>query len=63
MQPYQQRVADEKDELDEKLHALENFIDSPKFLELDRGERQRLTRQATLMAQYSDVLGERIDAF
>ena len=63
MQPYQQRVVDEKDELDEKLYALESFIDSPKFLELDRGERQRLARQAVLMTQYSDVLGERIEAF
>lgn len=64
MQPFQQRVVDEKRELDAKLASLREFIDrSPKFHEVDESERERLERQASLMRRYSEVLGERIGAF
>lgn len=61
--PHQQRVVDEKSELDEKLGKLTAFFPSAIFAGLDGAERERLQRQAVHMAAYSDVLGERIAAF
>lgn len=60
MEPHQQRVVEEKDELDGKLASLEQFLDSTKSA---KTRRKRLVKQALIMAQYSDVLGERIAAF
>ena len=44
MQPHQQRVVDEKRELDEKLSKLTAFISSEKFTSIvaDKAERVRL---------------------
>ena len=64
MEPYQQRVIDEKIELDKKIEALSVFITtSPIFNGLPRIEKSRLTRQITAMKDYSDVLGRRIGDF
>lgn len=64
MQPHQQRVVDEKAQLDAKLWALRKFIaDSPAFKSLDSAEKIRLRAQACVMGEYSDILGERIAAF
>lgn len=64
MKPHQQRVVDEKTELDSKLTKLGEFIEgSAIFKLLDEAEQARLVRQRGLMSQYSDVLGERITAF
>lgn len=63
MQPHQERVIAEKKELDEKLCKLEAFFSYPLFGTLPVQEQQRLSKQASLMHQYSDVLGERIAAF
>lgn len=64
MQPHQQRVVDEKTELDEKATALSNFIaTSPIFKTLDRAEQERLEEQSEIMWRYSEILGERISAF
>lgn len=63
MQPHQQRVVAEKAELDEKLTKLRAFIGSETFLRLDTAEQVRLRMQAVHMAAYSQVLGERIEAF
>ena len=63
MQPHQQRVVDEKTELDEKLSKLNAFWNNPIFAGLPEAERDRLHRQAVLMQQYSDVLAERIAVF
>ena len=63
MQPHQQRVVDEKTELDLKLGKLRNFLNGSIFLSLDEAERFRLTEQANLMNGYSAVLGRRIAAF
>lgn len=64
LQPHQQRVVEEKAELDEKLDKLSEFIESsPVFKDLDHTERHRLLRQEGLMFGYSNVLGERIAAF
>lgn len=64
MQPHQQRVVDEKTELDEKLDKLKTFIEtSPVFKSLHTDERRRLGRQFDVMAEYSSILSQRIDAF
>jgi len=61
--PHQERVVHEKIALDVKLSDLNRFIDSAGFDGLHHAERARLTRQSRYMAEYSNVLGERIAAF
>jgi hypothetical protein len=64
MQPHQQRVVDEKSELDEKRGKLGDFIKtSPIFAGLPEDEKERLVRQESCMTEYSGILGERIAAF
>ena len=64
MQPHQQRVVDEKTELDTKACALSQFIgNSPIFETLDAAERERLKEQNDVMWKYSEILGARIAAF
>lgn len=64
MHPYQQRVIDEKTELDTKAKALSEFIgNSPIFETLDPAEQERLKEQNDVMWQYSEILGTRIVAF
>jgi hypothetical protein len=64
MQPHQQRVVDEKKELDDKLDKLKAFIEtSPVFKSLHADERGRLGRQFDVMAEYSSILSQRIAAF
>ena len=64
-QPHQMRVVLEKKENDERLIKLGVFIETnPAFnTALIEAERQRLLRQRVLMAELSQVLGERINAF
>ena len=64
LKPYQQRVVDEKKELDRRCAKLVAFInDSDKFAKVNDDERDRLERQSTAMLEYSKILGERIAAF
>lgn len=64
LQPHQQRVVDEKDELDKKTQALSNFIGlNGVFNTLPADEQERLRVQNDLMWQYSEILGARIAAF
>jgi hypothetical protein len=64
LQEFQQRVLDEKKDLDDKLDKLKAFINTDeKFLRLSVGEQLRLERQAEIMQDYSDVLTERIASF
>jgi hypothetical protein len=63
MQPHQQRVVDEKNELDSKLAKLNSFIGGEIFHSLPAEERIRLAKQAGIMKDYSDVLSERISVF
>ncbi len=63
LQPYQQRVVDEKAELDEKREKLGKFIESDAYQALSEPERDLLSRQAIVMAEYSDILGTRIATF
>ena len=63
MQAYQQRVIDEKNELDAKRYALGTFKNLDTFALLPWQEQERLNTQAHLMTMYSAVLGERIANF
>ena len=62
---HQQRVVQEKEELDEKLSKLSAFIDSPDFTITvkDENEIARLVCQEEIMKDYSEILAERIAAF
>jgi len=63
--PHQQRVVDEKRDLDEKLKKLTAFISSESFATIvqDDDERGRLVCQEEIMKDYSAVLAERIAEF
>jgi hypothetical protein len=64
MLPHQQRVVDEKAELDDKATKLSNFIGTnPMFASLDPAEQERMKEQCEIMWQYSEILGKRIEAF
>lgn len=63
MLPHQQRVIDEKVELNEKLTKLRQFFLSEQYYNLDKAEAGRLKKQADAMQVYSDILTERIANF
>jgi hypothetical protein len=66
MKPHQQRVVNEKKELDEKLTKLHAFCfggNNKIFSALDPSERDRLESQYSAMKQYSDILEQRIANF
>jgi hypothetical protein len=64
MQAHQERVVVEKKELDEKLNKLKAFIEGGAiFKTLPEDEKHRLNRQFDVMAEYSRILRQRIDAF
>lgn len=63
-EPHQQRVVDEKTELDDKIDKLKKFILlKPVFKNLSVAEQSWLHIQLYHMQQYSVVLGERINSF
>ena len=61
--PHQQRVIEEKADLDGRLERLRAFFGTGLFANLDAAERNRMQRQAVAMQKLSDILGERIEAF
>jgi len=63
--PYQQRVIDEKNELDDRLQALQNFIklDNINFSNLSLEECELLIAQCDVMREYSLILEKRIAFF
>lgn len=63
LQPHQQRVVDEKRDLDVKRTALGAFFNTQIFSSLPEDERERMHRQADAMDAYSIALGDRINAF
>lgn len=63
MQPHQQRVVDEKSELDSKLQKLESFLGGPIFQSLSNEERVLLVEQSEAMKVYLDILARRIALF
>ena len=63
LQPHQQRVVDEKDEVSDRLSKLLSFFQTPMFESLSEAERSRMRNQARFMDGYAAVLEERIAAF
>lgn len=63
MLDYQQRVIDEKAELDARRVKLMAFKDKDNFAALPSREQELLNTQSHVMTMYSAVLGERIAAF
>jgi len=63
MEAYQERVVLEKKELDDKISKLSPFIGSEKFSSVKEEEANRLRNQLSIMIDYSNILGERIDNF
>lgn len=64
MEDYQQRVVNEKNELDFKIEALTDFIGtSTVFASQDSEEQKRMERQREVMMEYSEILEARISAF
>ena len=63
MQPFQQRVVDEQRVLEDKITALERFVEGDFFKKLPKDEQDRLTMQAIHMDAYNDVLRDRIKNF
>ena len=63
MQPYQQRVVEEAEQLDERIDKLFAFTEHPHFKLINQAERTRMYRQLEAMRLYSLTLHERIEAF
>lgn len=64
MEPHQQRVVNEKAELDDKISKLDEFISSSQiYPNLEMKEKMNLTLQLLYMQSYSRVLGDRIEDF
>lgn len=62
--PHQQRVIEEKTELDTKARALESFIhENPQFGKVEEVEQSLLREQLKIMLKYSHLLGIRISIF
>lgn len=61
MAPHEQRVIDEKEELDTRAKDLCSFINfNDLFPALPVAEQERLLKQRDLMIGYSHILSERI---
>lgn len=63
MKPHEQRVVDEKADLDGRIGRLNGFFGSQPFDFLTPAEQGRLRKQAVLMQELSVLLGERIANF
>lgn len=63
MQPHQERVVAERDDLQGKIDRLRVFIGGDLFNTLNNGEQGRLQEQLAYMDSYVAVLQRRIDHF
>lgn len=61
--PHQQRVVDERQELEERLAKLRQFLGTEICLSLPFDERSLLVRQERVMTEYSEILADRINLF
>ena len=62
--PHQQRVLDEKQELDIRITKLDEFIQpNPFFGKVPEAEQARMKRQLDVMQELSTILAERIANF
>jgi hypothetical protein len=63
MEAYQERVIEEKKELDGRLDRLREFIHSSAMVVLEAEDQGLLNRQFNAMHSYSDILEQRISRF
>lgn len=65
MQPHQQRVISERDELSDKISKLESFIEPSNgtYTDLCKEDQCLLKEQLAYMYKYLEVLDERIYRF
>lgn len=63
MQPHQQRVVDEKKELDDKIERLTAFTKGDIFKSIDDEDQRLLVKQLSEMGSYSETLASRIARF
>ncbi len=64
LQPHQQRVIEERDQLAERLGKLNLFImNNPAYKRLDDYDQMTLVSQASVMGMYLMLLEERIRRF
>lgn len=64
LQPHQERVIQERDDLVEKLNKLYDFTHrNPLFNDLAREDADLLVEQAECMSRYADCLNKRIARF
>jgi hypothetical protein len=63
VEDYQQRVIEEKENLDFKILKIVTFLLSQESKAIDMKERNRMRDQFFLMFQYSETLGDRIANF
>lgn len=61
--PYQQRVVEELNELNERRAKLRNFLVNSDKSDMDEDEKSRMLYQSTLMATLAEVLQQRVDFF
>ena len=63
LQPHQQRVVDEMNELKQKADRLESFIVGDTFLTLEKIDQGLLIAQFDVMGAYLRILGLRVLRF
>jgi hypothetical protein len=63
MTPHQERVVQEKKDLDEKIEKLKTFTGGTVYPNLDAIDQFLLSDQLTYMEGYSRTLGHRIGRF
>ena len=61
IEPWQQRMVVERDQLYTRLSRLEAYITGPTFHTLDKEEQRRLGEQSKAMLQYLSILDDRIE--
>ena len=63
MEPYQERAIDEATELNVKVNALDNYLRTEAFRDIDDIDQELLQAQYTAMREYLDMLHQRIERF
>lgn len=61
LQPHQQRVLDEKKELDERIEKLSAFVNSENISKASVNEQGLLQEQLVVMRELQEILQERIN--
>jgi hypothetical protein len=63
MEPYQQRVVTELNDLREKRAKLGEFLRSPEYKKIPDAEKNMLTDQHEIMLKYEGLLDRRVELF